>query len=102
MDVTNHPFLNVISTFFRTQETWGVADKPLDAIKAVAFQLGFSDDTFNAALKDQDVYNNINAMRDQALADFGLEGTPTFYVNGKQMTGEKTMDELDAAITPLL
>ena len=46
--------------------------------------------------------SSYKAMRDQALNDFGLEGTPTFYVNGKQMTGEKTMDELDAAITPLL
>ena len=35
-------------------------------------------------------------MRDQALNDFGLEGTPTFYVNGKQLTGEKTLDQLDA------
>ena len=33
-------------------------------------------------------------MRDQALNDFGLEGTPTFYVNGKQLSGEKTLDQL--------
>jgi protein-disulfide isomerase len=93
---------NVISTFFKTQDTWGVSDKPLDAVKTVAFQLGFNDDTFSTALKNQDFFNAINSMRDQALNDFGLEGTPTFYLNGKQMTGEKTMDELDAAITPLL
>jgi protein-disulfide isomerase len=93
---------NVISTYFKTQETWGVSDKPLDAVKAVALQLGFSDDSFQAALKNQDFFNAIETMRDQALNDFGLEGTPTFYVNGKQLTGEKTMDQLDAEITPLL
>ena len=70
--------------------------------EAVALQLGFSDDSFQAALKNQDFFNAIETMRDQALNDFGLEGTPTFYVNGKQLTGEKTMDQLDIEITPLL
>ena len=59
-------------------------------------------DSFQAALKNQDFFNAIETMRDQALHDFGLEGTPTFYVNGKQLTGEKTMDQLDTEITPLL
>ena len=93
---------NVIATFFKTQDTWEVSDKPLDAIKAIAFQLGFNEDSFKQALTDQDFFNKIQTMRDQALNDFGLEGTPTFYVNGKQLTGEKTMDQLDAEITPLL
>ena len=93
---------NVISTYFRTQDSWGVSNTPLDAVKAVAFQLGFSDDSFTNALKDQDFFGAIEKMRDQAVNDFGLEGTPTFYLNGVQMTGEKTMDQLDAAITPLL
>jgi protein-disulfide isomerase len=95
-------FENVISTYFKTQQTWGVSDKPLDAVKAVALQLGFTEDSFAAALKNQDFFNAVETMRDQALNDFGLEGTPTFYVNGKTLTGEKTMDQLDAEITPLL
>ena len=41
-------------------------------------------------------------MRNQAVNDFGLEGTPTFYINGKQLTGEKTMEQLGAEIDPLL
>ena len=93
---------NVIATYFRTQQTWGVSDKPLDAVKAVALQLGFSEDSFTAALKNQDFFNKIETMRDQALKDFGLEGTPTFYLNGTQMTGEKTLDSLSAAVDPLL
>jgi protein-disulfide isomerase len=93
---------NVISTFFKTQNTWGVSDKPLDAVKSVAFQLGFTDETFNTALKNQDFFNAVESMRDQAINDFGLEGTPTFYVNGKTLSGEKTLEQLDAEITPLL
>src|SRR5690606_38164931 len=47
---------NVLATFFRTQESWGISDKPLDAIKAVAFQLGFSEASFNEALTNQDLF----------------------------------------------
>lgn len=93
---------NVLATFFRTQETWGISDKPLDAVKAVAFQLGFSEASFNEALTNQDLFAAIEKMRNQAMDDFGLEGTPTFYVNGKQLTGDKSLAELSAEIDPLL
>jgi protein-disulfide isomerase len=93
---------NVIGTFFRTQQTRGVSDKPLDAVKAVAFQLGFSEASFNEALTNQDFFNAVEKMRDQAMNEFGLEGTPTFYINGKQLTGEKTLDDLSKEIDPLL
>jgi protein-disulfide isomerase len=93
---------NVLSTFFRTQQEWGTSQDPLTALKTIATQLGFSEAAFNEALTNQDLFNGIDAMRNQALNDFGLEGTPTFYINGKQLTGEKTMEQLDAEIGPLL
>ncbi|MCR6673539.1 thioredoxin domain-containing protein [Devosia ginsengisoli] len=41
-------------------------------------------------------------MREQALDEFGLAGTPTFYVNGKTLTGDKTLEQLAAEIDPLI
>jgi protein-disulfide isomerase len=93
---------NVINAYFKTQATWEVSDKPLDAIKAVAFQLGFTEDSFNNALKDTDLFGKIQSMVDQAVKDFGVEGTPTFYINGKQKTGEQTLDQLSAVVDPLV
>ena len=93
---------NVLSTFFKTQQEWGTSNDPLTALKAVATQLGFSEAAFNEALTNQELFNGIDAMRNQALNDFGLEGTPTFYINGKQLTGEKTLEQLSTEIDPLL
>ena len=93
---------NVLSTFFKTQQDWGTSQDPLTALKAIATQLGFSDAAFNEALTNQELFNGIDAMRNQAVNEFGLEGTPTFYINGKQLTGEKTMEQLGAEIDPLL
>ncbi|MBD8065483.1 DsbA family protein [Devosia sp. PTR5] len=93
---------NVIGTFFRTQNTWGVSDKPRDAILDVAKQLGFTQESFDAALTNQDLYNGMEALRDQALNDFNLQGTPTFYINGKLLSGDKTIEQMAAEIDPLV
>ena len=48
------------------------------------------------------LYWAMEAVRDQALNDFGLSGTPTFYVNGKTLSGDKTLEQLAAEIDPLV
>lgn len=93
---------NVLAAYFKTQQEWGTSQDPLAALMKVATQLGFTEAAFNEALTNQELFNGIDAMRNQALQDFGLEGTPTFYVNGKQLTGDKTLDVLSAEIDPLL
>ena len=93
---------NVVSTFFKTQTTWAASEKPRDAILEIAKQLGFTQETFDAALTNQALFTGMEAVRDQALNDFGLSGTPTFYVNGKTLSGDKTLEELAAEIDPLV
>ena len=93
---------NVIATYFKTQGEWSMSDKPRDAIYSVALQLGFTEETFNAALTNQDIFKGIEAQREQAVNEFGLSGTPTFYVNGKTLSGGKTLEQLAEAIDPLV
>jgi protein-disulfide isomerase len=93
---------NVISTYFKTQQTWGTAAKPRDAIFEIAKQLGFTQETFDAALTNQDLFTGMEALREQALNEFGLAGTPTFYINGKTLSGDKSLEQLAAEIDPLL
>jgi protein-disulfide isomerase len=93
---------NVIATYFRTQNEWGMSQTPRDALFAVAQQLGFTEETFNAALTNQESLAAIEAQRTQALDEFGLTGTPTFYVNGKTLSGGKTLEQLAAEIDPLV
>jgi len=92
----------VIATYFKTQEQWGTAEKPRDALLAIAKQLGLTDQSFEAALTNQELFTAMETMREQALDEFKLEGTPTFYINGKQLTGDKTLEQLKEAIDPLL
>jgi protein-disulfide isomerase len=93
---------NVIDTYFRTQDTWAAAENPRNALLDIAKQLGFTEETFEAALTNQDLFKGMETLREQAVNEFGLTGTPTFYINGKQLTGEKSIEELAAEIDPLL
>ncbi|UJW85269.1 thioredoxin domain-containing protein [Devosia sp. SL43] len=93
---------NVISTYFKTQTTWAASQTPRDAILEIAKQLGFTQETFDAALTNQALFTAMEAVREQALNEFGLAGTPTFYVNGKTLSGDKTLEQLAAEIDPLV
>ncbi|MCY1551889.1 Thioredoxin [compost metagenome] len=92
----------MLQTYFKTQNTWATAAAPRDAILEIAKQLGFTQESFDAALTNQELFTGMEAMREQALNEFGLTGTPTFYVNGKTLTGDKTLEQISAEIDPLV
>lgn len=92
----------VIDTYFRTQQQWAASQTPNDDIFKIAQQLGFTKETYDAALTNQDLFKGLEKVRDQALNEFKLQGTPTFYVNGKMLTGEVTLEAFKAELDPLL
>jgi len=93
---------NVIDVFFDKQAAWARSEKPRDAILAVALELGFTEESFNKALTNQDLFEGMKKLREQAVNDFGLTGTPTFYINGKMLSGDKSIEQMAAEINPLL
>ena len=47
-------------------------------------------------LKDQALYEKVNKVRDRAAEKFGVNSTPTFFVNGEKYTGEVTLADISA------
>ncbi|GEM_PF-87027 len=90
----------VLSTYFSTQNTWMTA--PGTQILAIAQQLGFTQESFNAALTNQELLQGMEALRTQAMDDFGVTGTPSFYVNGTKIETGYDFEQLSAAIDPLI
>jgi protein-disulfide isomerase len=95
-------YYSVIETFFERQEQWAFSSTPRDSIEELALQLGFTQETFEAALTNQSLYEGMNSVREQALEEFDLTGTPTFYVNGEKLAGEQSIEEMSAKIDFLL
>jgi protein-disulfide isomerase len=77
-------------------------DKPVDALRDLLKQAGFTQESFDACLKNQQLYDAVIKTREAASEKFGVNSTPTFFINGKTYRGALTVAELDKALEPLL
>ena len=84
----------VVDLLFSQQKNWAFVDKQLEALSSLLKQTGMSQQSFDTCLKDQKLYEAVNAVRDRASQKFGINATPTFFVNGTKVTGEVTVDSL--------
>jgi protein-disulfide isomerase len=92
----------MIELLFAQQKNWAFVDRPLDGLLNVVKQTGMTQETFERCLKDQALYDKINMVRDRGAEKFGVNATPTFFINGKRVSGEMTIEQLDKEIAPLL
>lgn len=94
-------YFALVDTLFDQQKNW-VVQKPLDPLKAIAKQAGLTDQQFEECLANQQILDGIEAVRQRASEKFGVNSTPTFFVNGKKLSGDLSMDQLDKEIQPYL
>ena len=76
--------------------------RPLQPLMAIAKQAGMSEQTFNECLKDQKVLDGIEEGRQRASKLFGVQSTPTFFINGKIFRGSGTLAEFEKEMAPYL
>jgi protein-disulfide isomerase len=89
----------VVDLLFRQQKNWAFVDKPLDGLSNVLKQTGLSEEAFKATLKDQQLYENVNKVRDRAAEKFAISATPTFFINGEKYSGEIGAADLDKILS---
>ncbi len=92
-------YFPLVDVFFKTQKDW--VPNPLEGLKKIALQSGFTEESFNACLNNKDVAKAIFEVREKADG-FGVQGIPTFFINGDHYKGEYTVEGLKSAIDPLL
>ena len=92
----------VVDLLFDTQKNWAFVDKPLESLEGILKQTGMGKDKFEACLKDQKLYDQVNEIRDRGAQKFGVSATPTFYVNGTKVTGELNPETLAKVLDPLV
>jgi len=88
-------YFAVVDLLYQRQNDWAFVDKPQDALRGLLKQVGLSQDSFDACLKDQNVLNGVNWVKNNATDKLGVEATPTFFINGKKVEGEQTLAEID-------
>jgi protein-disulfide isomerase len=93
----NDKFMPIVETLFAKQQDWMV-QKPVPPLMEIAKQFGYTQQTFDQCLANQQVLDSIQDVRDRAASKLGVNSTPTFFVNGKRLTGDQSIDALAKAI----
>jgi protein-disulfide isomerase len=94
-------FFPMIETLFQLQRQWAV-EKPIPPLMAIAKQAGFTEQSFNACISNKKMLDQIQAEQKRASEKFGVNSTPTIFVNGKKQNGAVSIEDLSKVIDPLL
>ena len=92
----------ITDLLFETQKSWAFVERPLDALRQIMRQAGFSQEKFDTCLKDQKLYDAVNAVKNRAAETFKVSSTPTFFINGERKAGALSIDEIEKIIKPIL
>jgi protein-disulfide isomerase len=92
-------YFPLVEVMFKTQQKW--VPNPLVGLKEIALQAGFTEETFMACLNNKDVAKSVLDERARGES-FGVQGIPTFFINGERYKGEYTLDAMKKVIDPLL
>jgi protein-disulfide isomerase len=92
----------IVDLLFTQQKNWAFTERPLDALRQMMRQAGFSQEKFDSCLKDQKLYDAVNAVKNRGADTFNVNSTPTFFINGQRHPGNLSIDELEKVIKPML
>ena len=85
-------FFPMLDVLFEQQQVWASKEARVELGK-IAQLAGIGEDGFDKCLKNEDLAKGIMAIRDKAANTYGVEATPTFFVNGKLIRGEHSIDQ---------
>jgi protein-disulfide isomerase len=89
----------MVGALFDTQQTWALpGGEGKEKLLLIAKQAGFSKETFDQCLADKELFQKIVDTRTRGNEEFGVDSTPSFFVNGKRLTGEHTLQDFETAL----
>lgn len=95
-------YFPMVDVLFKQQQNWAAVQNAKDALLQIAKLAGFSQESFEACLTDQKLLEDVRSVRERGAKDFGVDSTPTFFIDGNRYPGALSIAELSAIIDPLL
>lgn len=91
-------YFEIIDIMFEQQKTWAFTDNPYNSLLNFSKQIGFTQESFEKALTNQGLLDAVNAVRDRGANEFGVNATPTFFINGEKQAGALSIEEMGKII----
>lgn len=83
---------------FRDQQTWAKSKDLLNELQVRAGLAGLSAADFNACLNNRELMEGIQKRAEEGQAQYGIDSTPSFIINGTKYTGPRAFADFAAAI----
>ncbi len=94
-------YFPMVDALFETQPTWAVTGNDgKDKLLLIARQSGMSKEEFDKCLADKAMFDKIVEIRRRGNEEFGVDSTPSFFVNGKRLGTEHELKDFDAILEP--
>ncbi|UVC10158.1 DsbA family protein [Rhizobium sp. TH2] len=91
-------YFPMVSALFKSQGTWAVAPDGRAALLQMSKLAGFTQESFEACLTNQKLLDDVTKVREQGSKEFGVDSTPTFFINGQRYAGGMSVAEMSAII----
>jgi protein-disulfide isomerase len=91
-------FFGFIDELFHTQRNWIMLSDPVQALSRIGRLGGVSQDKFDACLADKQLQDKILNSRLLAQSQYGVNSTPTFFINGTKTVGSTTYADFAKAL----
>ena len=91
-------YFPLIDVLFKQQREWARAEDPVPPLLKIAKLAGFTQESFEACLKNQKVLDSVLAVQKKAQDTYGVNATPTFFIQGEKYSGDYTLEELSKEI----
>ena len=95
-------YFPMVSMLFRQQTQWAAAENGRDALLHMSKLAGFTQESFEKCLTDQKLLDEVNAVMQKGAKEFGVNATPTFFINGKRYSGDMSLETMSALVDPRL
>ena len=92
-------YFSMVNILFHSQNDWALASDPVAALKQIGRTAGLSDADIDRCTADQAALDRIVAGIKEAQAQFGVDSTPSFIINGKKYTNMPFDDYQDEGTT---
>lgn len=96
--VTKERYYPFIETLFGHQRQWIETKDIMGYLQQTSKLAGLTEGEFKSCLANQELLNKVNAVRERALKEFGITGTPTFFINGKKYVGSLSVAQMSSII----
>lgn len=84
-----------VATLFQEQDVWGVMNDPTDGLRRIARLGGMTDDQFDKCMANDALAQQIIGGEYDARQKYGVDSTPTFFINGKKVVGALPYDDFE-------